>query len=291
VIHAVHSNNMSDMGGLKERMPITFWTMLVGSLALAGFPLVGGFWSKDELLVTAQTGHLWLFVTFLVTAVITAYYTARMVILTFFGSFRGHGEPHEAPPAMTIPLIVLAISTVVAGFLGSPFLNFVFADWVHFGEFHAHAFHGVVAVIGSIAALLGLAIGYLIYRDAAEPDPMRARLGRFWGLLEHRYYIDDFYMNAIVLPVRDSVSAAVYWFDQNVLDAFVNGTAAATRAFSGVIMWFDRTVIDGFVNGTGTVAEMFGKGLRTLQSGKVQWYAVGLFVGVIALAVAASVIR
>jgi NADH-quinone oxidoreductase subunit L len=284
LIHAVHSNNMGDMGGLKDRMPTTFWTMMVGSLALAGFPLIGGFWSKDELLVTAQTGHLWLFVVFLVTAVLTAYYTARMVLLTFFGSYRGHAEPHESPPAMTIPLIVLAAATVVAGFLGSPFLHFVFADWVHFGEFHAPTFHGLIALIGSAAALLGLFIGWLIYRDSPEPDPMEPRLGGFWTVLEHRYYIDDFYMNAIVLPVRDRVSAAVYWFNQNVLDAFVNGAAASARAFSVVIVWFDRTVIDGVVNGTGTVAETVGKGLRTLQSGKVQWYAVGLFAGVIVLA-------
>jgi NADH-quinone oxidoreductase subunit L len=278
VIHAVHSNNMSDMGGLRDRMPTTFWTMLVGSLALAGFPLIGGFWSTDELLMTAQTGHIWLFAAFLITAILTAYYTARMVMLTFFGTYRGHAEPHEAPPAMTIPLIVLAVATVVAGFLGSPFLHFVFADWVHVGEFHAPSFHGLIALIGSAAALGGLAIGVGIYRDATDVDPMEARLGWFWRLLQHRYYIDDLYMNAIVLPVRDKVSAGVYWFNQNVLDGAVNGAAAGTRGSSSVIMWVDA------VNGAGSVAELFGKGLRTLQSGKVQWYAVGLFAGVIVLA-------
>ena len=155
---------------------------------------------------------------------------------------------------------------------------------MHVGEFHAPTFHGLIALIGSAAALLGLFIGWLIYRDSPEPDPMEPRLGGLWTVLEHRYYIDDFYMNAIVLPVRDKLSAAVYWFNQNVLDGIVNGSAVAARSFSGVIMWFDRNVIDGVVNGAGTVAETFGRGLRTLQSGKVQWYAVGLFAGVIALA-------
>ena len=284
IIHAVHSNNMSDMGGLKDKLPITYWTMLVGSLALAGFPLVGGFWSKDELLVTAQTGHTWLFVTFLVTAVITAFYTTRMVMLTFFGTYRGHAHPHESPPSMTGPLVVLAISTVVAGFLGAPQLGAVFADWVHFGEeVHTATFHWTVALIGTGAALLGIFAGYALYKERREVDPLEDRLGVFWRVLQHRYYIDDFYMNAIVLPVRDRASAAVYWFNQNVLDGIVNGAAIVAYWFSGVIVWIDRNVIDGAVNGAGTAMETFGKGLRTLQSGKVQWYAVCLFAGVIVL--------
>ncbi|MDP9184095.1 MAG: NADH-quinone oxidoreductase subunit L, partial [Actinomycetota bacterium] len=222
VIHAVHSNNMSDMGGLKQKMPITFWTMLVGSAALAGFPLVGGFWSKDELLVTAQTGHMWLFVMFLATALITAYYTTRMVLLTFFGDYKGHAEPHESPPSMTVPLVVLAIATVVVGFFGAPQLGAVFGDWVHVGEAHAATFHGSIALTGSIAALLGIAAGYAIYKERRDVDPMEERLGVFWRILQHRYYIDDFYMAVIVLPVRDRLSAAVYWFNQNVLDGLVN---------------------------------------------------------------------
>ena len=98
VIHAVHSNNMSDMGGLRKKMPITFWTMLIGSLALAGIFPFAGFWSKDELLVVAQeTHHYWLFAAFLVTALITAFYTARMVMMTFSGEYRGTAHPHESP--------------------------------------------------------------------------------------------------------------------------------------------------------------------------------------------------
>jgi NADH-quinone oxidoreductase subunit L len=284
LIHAVHSNNMSDMGGLKDKMRVTYWTMLVGSLALAGFPLVGGFWSKDELLVTAQTGHLWLFVTFLATAVITAFYTTRMVMLTFFGTYRGKAHPHESPPSMTGPLVVLAIATVVAGFLGAPQLGAVFGDWVHFGEVHTATFHGLVALIGSGAALLGIFAGYALYKQPRAVDPMQERLGVFWRILQHRYYIDDFYMAAIVLPVRDRLSAAVYWFNQNVLDGLVNGAAVVAYRLSAVIMWIDRNVIDGAVNGAGTAMETVGKGLRTIQTGKVQWYAVGLFAGVIALA-------
>ena len=103
MIHAVHSNNMSDMGGLRKTMPITFWTMLFGSLALAGIFPLAGFWSKDELLVVSSTGPRrarWPLVVLgvlIAGAVITAFYTARMVLLTFFGEYKGHAHPHESP--------------------------------------------------------------------------------------------------------------------------------------------------------------------------------------------------
>jgi NADH-quinone oxidoreductase subunit L len=101
--------------------------------------------------------------------------------------------------------------------------------------------------------------------------------------LEHKYYLDDIYFGGIVRPIRDTWSAGIYWFNQHVLDAAVNGAASGSKGLSGGIMWIDRNVIDGIVNGAGTAMETFGKGLRTIQSGKVQWYAVGLFGGVIAL--------
>jgi NADH-quinone oxidoreductase subunit L len=286
VIHSVHSNNMSDMGGLRERMPVTFWTMLIGSLALVGFPLIGGFWSKDELLVVAhETGHDWLLVVMLVTAAITAYYTARMILLTFFGSYRGHAHPHESPAVMTGPLVALAGATLSVGLLGAPQLKAVFGDWVFFEQVHEATFVPWVALLGSIAALGGIWVGWLLYGTRKERDPAERALGRYWTVLVHRYYIDDFYMAAIVLPVRDNLSAAVYWSNQNVIDRAVNGAASLARAFSRAISWVDRNVIDGFVNSVGNVTEESGGLLKYLQSGNVQWYAVALFVGVIALTV------
>jgi NADH-quinone oxidoreductase subunit L len=209
-----------------------------------------------------------------------------MLFLTFYGPYRGHAEPHESPSVMTGPLVILAGATIVAGFLGSPFTHYVFADWVHFGTPEVHTFHGAIAGIGSVAALGGLALGWLLYgpKRERETDPLQRGLGpRVWNVLQHRYYIDAFYFNDIVRPIRDTWSAGVYWFNQNVLDAVVNGAAVAALAGSGVIMWIDRNIIDGAVNGAGTAMETFGKGLRLVQTGKVQWYAVGLFVGVIAL--------
>jgi NADH-quinone oxidoreductase subunit L len=286
VIHSVHSNNMRDMGGLKDRMPVTFWTMLIGSLALAGFPLIGGFWSKDELLVVAhETGHDWLLVVLLVTAAITAYYTARMILLTFFGSYRGDAHPHESPATMTGPLVALAGATLFVGLLGAPQLHAVFGKWVFFEQVHDATFVPWVALLGSTAALGGILIGWLVYGTHKEYDPAERALGRVWTVLQHRYYIDDLYMAAVVLPVRDRLSGAVYWTNQNVIDGLVNGAATLARATSRGISWIDRNIVDGFVNSVGNITGESGGLLKYLQSGNVQWYAVALFVGVIALTV------
>jgi NADH-quinone oxidoreductase subunit L len=286
LIHAVHSNNMSDMGGLRRSMPVTFWTMMIGALALGGIIPLAGFWSKDELLAVAyDTHHTWLFVVFLATAVITAFYTARMMMLTFFGEYRGTAHPHESPPSMTGPLVALAAATIGVGFLGAPQLGAVFGKWVFFEEIHEATFVLWIAAISTLGGLLGIAAGVSLYRERRAADPLQGTLGPVWNVLEHRYYIDAFYMRAIVYPVRDTLSSGVNWFNQNVLDAAVNGAAALARGLAVLVMWFDRNVIDGFVNGSGRTARRSGNVLKYLQSGNVQWYAVGLFVGVIALTI------
>ena len=134
VIHAVHSNDMREMGGLRKPMPTTFLTYVIGSLALAGIVPLSGFWSKDELLVAANSERPWLFVVLLVGAAFTAFYTGRMVFMTFWGEYRGHGHPHESPVSMTGPLVVLAAATVGTGFLGASFTGAPFFDWVFFGH-------------------------------------------------------------------------------------------------------------------------------------------------------------
>jgi NADH-quinone oxidoreductase subunit L len=284
VIHAVHSNNMSDMGGLKEEMPVTFWTFLIGSAALAGvFPLAG-FWSKDELLVGAWEHNQWLFLVLLAVAVMTAFYMTRAVLLTFLGPRRVHGHPHESPAVMTGPLVALAGASIVVGFLGAPQLGAVFGDWVFFEHPHEAHFVAWVALLGTLAAAGGIALGWLLYRERRERDPLMA-FPRAWSLLQNRYYIDSFYMNGVIYPIRDRLSAAVNWSNQNVLDGAVNGAAWATRGFSTFISWIDRTFVDGFVNAVGGFTGATGGLLRYLQSGNVQWYAVLLFVGVVALTI------
>ena len=284
VIHAVHSNYMSEMGGLWRRMPVTSWTFAFGSAALAGIPPLAGFWSKDELLVAASEGHSVVFTLMLVTAVVTSFYTMRMVIKTFFGSYRGHGEPHEAPAVMTAPLVALAFGTVTVGFLGAAFTQGVFFKWVFFEEPEAVTFVPWVAALSILAAGLGIVAGWYAYRDQPEPDPVFQQ-GWISTLLVRKFYLDEVYMHGIVLPVRDRLSAAVVWFDRNLVDGVVNGTARLTRDLALGTDEFDRTVVDGAVNGIAQTAGFTGGLLRYLQSGNVQRYAAFLFVGVLVLAI------
>jgi NADH-quinone oxidoreductase subunit L len=286
VIHAVHSNDMSDMGGLRKPMRVTYVTFLIGSLALAGVPPLAGFFSKDEIILVAEETHTyWLMIALLLGAVVTAFYTTRMVAQTFFGEYRGHGHPHESGPSMTGPLIVLAAATCFVGLLGFAPAGAPFMDWVYFGEVPLEPeFSPAVALLSIIVVTLGIAAGWRVYRRYQTPDPI-TNLGPAYTLLENKYYLDKIYFDGIVRPVRDTWAAGVYWFNQSVIDGVVDGAASVTRGLSHVIMWFDRNVVDFVVNGAGSVMESFGKGLRMIQTGKVQWYAVGLFMGVIAIAV------
>jgi NADH-quinone oxidoreductase subunit L len=284
VIHSCHTNNMSEMGGMRRPMPVTFWTFLIGSAALAGVPPLAGFWSKDELLVGASDGHQLLFALMVVTAIVTAFYTTRMVMQTFFGSYRGHGRPHESPLSITGPLVALAAATAVVGFLGAGPTGAPFFDWVFFEEPEAVELVPGIALLSVAIALLGIGAGYLVYRRWKERDPVRS-LGPVYTLLENKYYLDDIYWKGIIRPIRDPIAGFVNWTNQRVLDGAVNGAASLTRVFSGLIHWFDEKVIDGAVNGAAQIAGFTGGILRYIQSGNVQRYAAFLFAGVVILAV------
>jgi NADH-quinone oxidoreductase subunit L len=285
VIHAVHSNKMSEMGGLRRRMPVTFWTFLIASLAAAGLPPLAGFWSKDELITVAnQQGDDALFVVMLLTAVLTAFYMTRAVMMTFFGDYRGHGQPHESPRSMTAVLVALAVATIFVGLLGAPQLGAVFGQWVFFEELEEALFVPWIAAASTLAALLGIVAGYRLYRSYRERDPLRS-LGPAYTLVANKFYLDDVYWKGIIRPVRDDLSAGVNWSNQRILDGIVNGTARFTRTLSNGVHWFDVKVIDGAVNGLANIAGFTGGLLRYIQSGNVQRYAVFLFAGVVVLAI------
>ena len=286
VIHAVHSNNMSEMGGLRRHLPITFWTFLIGSLALSGVPPLAGFWSKDELLVVAEhEGHPVLFVVLLVTALLTAFYMTRAVLMTFYGEYRGHGEPHEAPRSMTGVLVALASVTVVRG----PRSGRRSSGRCSGSGSTSRSSRRPCSCRGSPSCPRspragGIIIGYALYRDYQERDPLRS-LGGAYALVSNKFYLDDIYWKGIVRPIRDDVSAGVYWNDRHIIDGVVNGAAAFTKTFASGVSWFDLKVIDGAVNGLANIAGFTGGLLRYIQSGNVQRYAVFLFAGVVVLAI------
>jgi len=274
------------MGGLRRFMPVTFWTFLIGSLALAGIPPLAGFWSKDEIIAEAfREEQLGVWVVSVVTALLTAFYMARAVSLTFFGTYRGHGHPHESPRVMTLPLVVLAALAAVAGFFGAPFVDGGFRELVHFGEeAHIAGFDFALAGLALALGLAGIAAGLLLYRRFRERDPLR-RLGPGYRLLERKYYLDDIYLRGIVRPIQYPIARAMNWTNTSILDGIVNGMGKLTRLFGTGTDAVDRRLVDGAVNRVAIGTGWTGGLLRYIQSGNVQRYAVFLFAGVAILAV------
>jgi len=286
IIHAAHSNRMSEMGGLRRPLSTTFWTFLIGSAALAGIPPLAGFWSKDEIIAEAfRESHEIVWAVAILTAMLTAFYMTRALWLTFFGEYRGQGHPHESPRVMTVPLVILAALSVVAGFFGAPFVEGGFRELVQLGEeAHIAGFDFALAGLSVGLALVGVLVGTALYRTYRERDPLRS-LGPIYTLLERKYYLDDIYLRGIVRPIQYSVSRFIYWTNQRILDGVVNGFARMTRGFGTGTDAVDRHLVDGAVNRIAIGTGWTGGLLRYIQSGNVQRYAVILFAGVAILAV------
>lgn len=301
VIHAVHSNNMSDMGGLRKKMPITFWTFIAGTLALIGVFPFAGFFSKDEILasmkfasVTGQDTANFILILGIAGAFLTAFYMARLVALTFFGEYEGHAEPHESPRMMTYPLIGLSIFAVTAGWLNFPGVYTGFTTWLATrlpltgqGDHHAEGLDWALVAIVTLTVLAGAAIGWWLYnRDAssqAERDSFRIPV--LWPLFENLYYIDDFYTVAIVRPTMGPIARAVLWFDMNVVDGLVNVVGLGSIGIARAVRSFDENVVDGFFNEAGAGLDGSGNVLRRSFTGRIQQYVAFGFIGVIVIAV------
>ena len=301
VIHAVRSNNMSDMGGLRRSMPITFWTFVVGSLALAGIVPLSGFWSKDEILASLYYdsqhggGSLATFVLVLALAgaFITAFYMARAVNLTFFGRYKGAGHPHESPRVMTYPLIGLATLAAVGGLVNIPGAFPAFTDWlaarVHSaGDHHAEALNLGLAALGTLAALAGIAAGIALFgRDrATQKERDRFRVPLLYPLLERKYFVDDLYDYALVRPIRGPLARAANWSNNVIIDGAVNAFGVMARRLASLVYGgLDQRGIDLGINAAAAAAGEAGGALRRVQTGKVQQYAAALFLGAVLLVV------
>ena len=286
LIHAVHSNNMSDMGGLKKYMPTTFVTFMIGSVALAGIPPLAGFWSKDEILNGASAGNYPLFlIVGLAGAFMTACYMTRACYLIFWGEYRGHGHPHESPPSMAWPLRILAVPSIFVGLLNAPGIE-KFHEWVEFEVegvppfLEHHAFNGGLAALSTLVALAGVGAALAYYnRGFLKGLTQRVALARTgYKVLVNKYYLDALFIDGVIRKIQYPIAKAAYWVNQNVIDGIVNGIGIVSRRAANITYdYLDQQVIDGIVNGAGFTAEEGGAALRHTQSGRVQQYAAYLF--------------
>jgi NADH-quinone oxidoreductase subunit L len=364
VIHAMAGEqNMQRMGGLRTFMPLTFATMMVGTLAIAGIPPLSGFFSKDEILYRTFLGGpavshavaLVLWTLAVATALMTAFYMFRLMALTFFGAYRGvawatqaspaarfeaavhgaahprdahaHGQanrpdhevshgaadvmtdshawhgPHESPRAMTWPLVALAAGAVVAGFAGVPqalggnnaiehFLEPALGprlavSAVGNGASHAaetlHLSHtaeiGLMLLSVAIAAAGIFVARYCYLTNPAVPAVLAQRWRGLYSLLLNKYYVDEVY-DATVVRATTTSARGLWIFDNRVVDGLVNGWGWLTQIAAWVSHMFDKYVVDGLVNFVGWTAGEGSFGIRRLQTGLVQNYALMMLVGV-----------
>ncbi|MBS0166394.1 MAG: NADH-quinone oxidoreductase subunit L [Nitrospira sp.] len=263
IIALHHEQDIRRMGGLKKQLPITYWTFVVGSLALAGFPLTAGFFSKDDILASAwSSGNLGqgLAIAGLLTALLTAFYSFRLVFVTFWGQSRvdpHHADHvHEPSKTMTTPLLILALFSVATGYLGIPsFLEPVFATGQEPAAHHGEA-GVVIMIVATVLGLIGIAAAYYAY--VLNPD-LPERLARQWnGLYQaslNKWYVDEVYDRLFVQPT--CTVAAALW------------------------KRIDIAVIDGAVNGVGKTITWGGWILRLIQSGQTQHYALAMAMGIV----------
>src|SRR5687768_9452108 len=289
--HDKRANDVFNMGGLRKRMPVTFWTFLIASLSLAGIPPLAGFWSKDEILVGAwDSGNYLVLAVLLITAFLTAFYMFRAIYVAFYGRERwrvvaatttgshemqeanvheevhdghdehaahgAHGTPHESPWIMAVPLLLIAIPAIAAGWLNIPGVYAPFGEAIHFGDaHHAEGLNIGLAIAGTIAGLLGIGLATIMYwRPIISPEAIAGQAPPAYNLLFNKYYFDDAY--------------------QWVIDRIVLGLA-------GLAATFDRKVInDNVIDRPGSLTVAAGDKIRYLETGRLYHYAFAFVVGI-----------
>ena len=295
VIHAAHTQDITEMGGLGKKMKATARTFIIGSLSLAGFPLLAGFWSKDEILGFAYSdGRYIIFVVGAFTAFLTAFYMFRLIFVVFYGkTSKASEQAHESPRVMTIPLVILAVLAIVAGYIGVPFL----AERYSIGKFLTGSMHvehvefDIVPMIISITVgLAGILLAYLMYGKKVIPKDWFYRYTRpYYRLLVNKYYMDLINSRAIVRPLL-KLARAFNNFDKKIIDGLVNLFGKATVAISKASHVFDLKVVDGLVNWTANITYKSGKRLRIIQTGNTSKYALVMF-GVLTIYIIYLVIK
>jgi NADH-quinone oxidoreductase subunit L len=261
VIHALSGEqDMRNMGGLRKKIPVTFWTLMCAALAISGVPPLAGFFSKDDILVAAYHHAPWMYWVGTITAGMTAFYVFRAMFMTFFGEYRGHEHPHESPAVITVPLATLAVLSVIGGFIKIPVWLDKFFPAAEVPEEFS------LVVISVAAGLIGVALAYVMY--IAKPglaDSVSSGFGWLYRVVYNKYFVDEIYNAAVVKPLV---------------------------AGSRVVLWrgVDAGLIDGMANGIGSRSQGFGSVLRLLQSGNIRSYATWVLFGSVILVVALGLV-
>jgi NADH-quinone oxidoreductase subunit L len=289
VIHGCHhEQDIRHMGGLREKMPLTFKTYAVGMMALAGFPIFfSGFWSKDEILhatLTWESSKI-PFVLGLIGAGFTAFYMTRQMAYVFFGKYRGHHPAHESPPIMTMPLLILAVCAILLGFVGTPFWPW-FQDLLNepHHPFHPGIFWGLAAASTAVVAL-GVFFGWRVYgKVESAKDPFEGRAPGAFGVLQNKFYFDEIYRGTAIAFYNFAGRAMAV-----VEDVLWRATVQASSVVLLAVAWFNRLVDEFAVNGgfdrVTRGLRRSGAGAAQTQTGQIQSY-----LRVIAIAVAVLVL-
>ena len=308
VIHAVGGEqDMRKMGGLKDKIPITYRTMWIGAIAIAGIPGLAGFFSKDEILWKSFSTHagdfrlLW--VLGFITAGMTAFYMFRLMYMTFHGVSRV--EPgvhvHESPKTMTVPLMVLAAGSIFAGWIGTPVVFGPVHDMLpsleHWlepsiaaevaahaeGENHDTTMEWLLMFFSVSLAVGGILFARKTFDRKTEGDPMQRMLGPAHPVLMNKYYVDEVYGAAFVDGLAKGGGQKLSEFDLAVIDGGVNGTAWLTRFISTLTIWWDTWIVDGAVRVTGFMVKFASYPTRMFQTGLVQNYAFIVMLGALVM--------
>ena len=308
VIHAVHHQDITRMGGLIRPMPITAVTFIAAAVAMVGIPPFSGFWSKEEILIHAagfsSPGAPWIGTLLvwvgLVTACLTSFYITRAVVLTFFGKSHEPGETHaqsagapgsasdsrshESPWVMTGPLLVLSVGALGVGLLGSPWGGHWLQHFIGMEENAAHVGTEWISTASILAAVIGISYSILRYgwKIQVFPAAVRNQFSPIYWCVFNKYYVDEFYNTVLIGPIV-LFSRRAFVFDGGVIDGIVNLAGRAGLWMSRLKGRIDQVVVDGAGNGIGEVVGRAGERLRLLQTGLVQNYLLVASCGAIAL--------
>jgi NADH-quinone oxidoreductase subunit L len=288
----IDPQNMFNMGGLRQKMPVTFWTFLIGGFALSGFPIItAGFWSKDEILADAFA-HNWLvFGALALAALLTAFYTMRQITLTFLGKARSDAAQHaqESKWTMLLPLVILSVFSIAAGWVGIPEhfpgLGGLIPSWFHqfvggtlSEPLQALPFNLVPLLTSLVVALGGLYLGWLVYRKyrAGDVDPVKRAIPAVHSVLEHKYYIDEVYNIVFVRPAYWISETFTYRFlDRTVIDGILHFVARVLSSVGTYLRnYFDLPIVNGFGDFVGEGVKRLGRRFRFIQTGHVQQYMI-----------------